>query len=395
MTPEVALQEPIARRILGEAINRLDRAPVNERTNAIRIPIDRSSAPEIFDAETTTDRELAWHVLEVLVSAGLGAIVYDRPVKYGAPFERKPRFVVAPEAEERLRSVYERPRPGISYPRAWAELVETSSLSEQAKQVIGRLPVSISGHTASEVFERLLWIRQRHNAVDGALLREVSATAFWGLSKVLDTRQDLVAALLDLDECPYPEQPVHLNVFFAGPYDHKLIFIENKTSFERAIRDFHAAIAGGMLSPYQGAAILFSSGYVGSAKKLRRQHNVRVFYGLDQASLPDSISPFVTDFFSATDLPTWFWGDLDFAGMAILLRLKDNFPSAAAWREGYLPMLAALEGGRGHRPAEAGKEGQRPVALTGCAFADEELIPAIVRHGRFVDQEGFRMYGSS
>lgn len=348
MTPETALREPVARRILGEALNRLDRAPSGERTNAIRIPIDRSSAPEIFEADTAGDRDLAWHVLEVLEQAGFGTIAYDRPAKYGAPFERKPRFVVAPEAEERLRTALNRPRPGVSYMRAWASMVAESPLSDPAKQAISRSPISIAGRAGGEVFQRLLWIRDKHAVSDGALLREVSAKAFWGLSKVLDGRQDLVAALLDLDECPYPEQPVHLNVFLAGPYDHRLIFIENKTSFERAIRDFHEAVASDEASPYQGAAVIFSSGYVGSAKKLRRQQHVRIFYALDEASLPESVGPFAADFFSAADLPTWFWGDLDFSGMTILLRLRDNFPSAAAWQEGYAPMLVELNDGGGH-----------------------------------------------
>ena len=394
MTPEVALREPLARRILGEALNRLDRAPMEERTNAIRIPIDASTAPELFEADTAGDRALAWHVLEVLEAAGFGAIAYDKPARHGAALERKPRFVVAPEAEERLRTAFDRPRPGVSYPSAWAALVDRSALGERAREVISRSPISIAGRAADEVFERLLWVRDQHDGGDGALLREVSAKAFWGLSKVLDLRQDLVAALLDLDECPYPEQPVHLNVFFAGPYDHRLIFIENKTSFERAIRDHHEAAVTGTISPYQGAAVVFSSGYVGSAKKLRRQQYVRTFYALDDTSSPNSIEPFVTDFFSGTDLPTWFWGDLDFSGMAILMRIRENFPSAAAWPDGYGPMLLQLDGGHGHTPAESGKEGQRAISFTGCTYADADLIPAIVRHGRFVDQEGFRVRGA-
>lgn len=393
MTPEIALREPLARRILGEALNRLDRAPIEERTNAIRIPIDPKSAPELFEADTAGDRALAWHVLEVLESAGFGTIAYDKPARHGAALERKPRFVVAPEAEERLRTALGRPRPGVSYPSAWAALVDRSPLGERARDTISRSPIFMTGRTADEVFQRLLWVRDQHYGGEGALLREVSAKAFWGMSKVLDARQDLVAALLDLDECPYPEQPVHLNVFFAGPYDHRLIFIENKTSFERAIRDYHEAAVGGMTSSYQGAAVVFSSGYVGSAKKLRRQHYVRTFYALDDCSSPDSIEPFVADFFSAADLPTWFWGDLDFSGMSILLRIRDNFPSASAWREGYAQMLVQLDAGHGHTPIESGKEGQQAISSTGCVYADTQLIPAILRHDRFIDQEGFRVRG--
>jgi hypothetical protein len=83
----------------------------------------------------------------------------------------------------------------------------------------------------------------------------------------------------------------------------------------------------------------------------------------------------------------FFWGDLDFSGMAILASLRSGFPSAQAWRSGYEPMLTRLIDGDGHSPAESGKERQRPVDQTGCPYADDALIPALKFYGRFVDQE--------
>src|SRR6266436_3426725 len=90
---------------------------------------------------------------------------------------------------------------------------------------------------------------------------------------------------------------------------------------------------------------------------------------------------------SNTDIPTFFWGDLDHSGMAILASLRSTFPSAQAWRPGYGPMLARLMCGDGHSPAESGKERQRLVERTGCAYADETLIRALKSSGQFVDQE--------
>ena len=43
--------------------------------------------------------------------------------------------------------------------------------------------------------------------------------------------------------------------------------------------------------------------------------------------------------------------------------------------------------GAGLTPEAAGKSGQLQVVLTGCSFADTELLPALSAHGRFVDQE--------
>jgi len=40
--------------------------------------------------------------------------------------------------------------------------------------------------------------------------------------------------------------------------------------------------------------------------------------------------------------PVYFWGDLDFAGMDILLNLKLRFKTVQAWQAGYQPMLEIL-----------------------------------------------------
>jgi hypothetical protein len=138
-------------------------------------------------------------------------------------------------------------------------------------------------------------------------------------------------------------------------------------------------------------AIVYSSGFVGSSKNLRKSQSVRPFYCLDETSLMECVGPFNRDLFSTEDLETYFWGDLDFAGMAILRHLRGTFPSATAWRPGYLPMLDHLVAGMGHTPEEARKDGQRPIESTGCQLADNTLLPAIRKYGRFVDQEGYRI----
>ena len=73
--------------------------------------------------------------------------------------------------------------------------------------------------------------------------------------------------------------------------------------------------------------------------------------------------------------------------MQILASLRGVFDSLEAWRPGYAPMLEHLQQGHGHTPEAAGKSGQLQVVVTGCSFADTELLPALNAHGRFVDQE--------
>lgn len=388
MTPETALNEQLARRLLGSALDRLDRSLPEDRANAVRIPIDEKTAPEIYRPETNADREIAWHVLEVLVDAGVGTIEYRRAARHGSREDRRPVFQLstAPANEGRLRAFYGRPRPGLKYSEEWRALVQSSDLDDRAKAAIAGLPVVIAGRSAADVFSRLVSIRDRHEPAESLHLREVSTRTFWGLSKVLDSRTDLVAALLGLPECPYPTQPIHLNVYFAGAYSW-LLFVENKTSFERAIRDAREALVHGRTSAYAGAALVYSSGFMGTSGRMREPSGSRIFYCLDGVSSANQVAAFEAAFYTDADVDAAFWGDLDHAGMAILSSLRGSFPFARAWEPGYAPMLARLGAGEGHDPEEARKSGQRSIAATGCPYADGFLIPALAKHGRFIDQE--------
>jgi hypothetical protein len=388
MNVDVALKDPLAKRVLGNALDRLDRSPPEGRVKAVRVPIDHDMAPEIYAADTSADREVAWHVLDVLAEAGIGTIEYRRAARYGSREDRQPVFQIstAPPNEELLRSFYGRPRPGIRYSDGWRTLAQSSQLDDDAKKVVGELPIVINGRSATEVFDRLLSIRDRPRDGRSLYLREVSSQAFWGLSKILDTRSDLVAALLGAEECPYSTQPIHLNIFFAGTFSW-MLFIENKTSFERAMRDAEQALSTGQPTSYAGAALIYCSGFMGTAGRIRDVSGVRTFYCLSSVSRPGEIEAFETAFLTSADITAAFWGDLDYAGMAILASLRSSFPSATAWEPGYGPMLARLENGEGHAPEEARKTGQKPVASTGCPYADGILIPALDTVGRFVDQE--------
>jgi hypothetical protein len=181
--------------------------------------------------------------------AGIGNLVYRRAARHGSREERQPVFEVSTTSdnEARLRTFYCRPRPGLKYSEEWRSLVRSSDLNEDVKGSIGDLPISIPGRTATEVFHRLISIRTLYEDRESLHLREVSSRTFWGLSKFLDNRSELVAALLGLPECPYPAQPIHLNIYFAGAFSW-ILFIENKTSFERAIRDARDALLHGRFS---------------------------------------------------------------------------------------------------------------------------------------------------
>ncbi|MEH2528436.1 MULTISPECIES: Wadjet anti-phage system protein JetD domain-containing protein [unclassified Bradyrhizobium] len=211
-------------------------------------------------------------------------------------------------------------------------------------------------------------------AAEPLLLREVSSRAFWGLSKLLDGRGDIVAALLEVDECPFPEQPVILNVHLWRA-SLSLLFVENHVSFERLRRR----------TDLVDTALVYSSGFRGAALRLRKPQGASIYYS--RGCPDDATGAFEFALFSVPDISTFFWGDLDYSGMAILAALRSTFPNAQAWRPGYEPMVERLRSGEGHSPLESGKEGQRPIDLTGCPYADEVLIPTLKASGLFIDQE--------
>jgi len=207
-------------------------------------------------------------------------------------------------------------------------------------------------------------------------LRELSAMHFRGHSKVLDAREELLR-LLGAGNGRVLEAPIQLLVDLPkGWTGHEVLFIENGVSLERMARHRQPAWAD--------AALVYSAGFRGGARRLREAEGSSLYWRGRVADADaerfeawlydDSIEPAVA-----------FYGDLDFAGLAILAQLRAGFRGCTAWRPGYQALLAWL--GTGHAPHEANKERQLDPGVTGCPFADEVLLPALRREGRCVDQE--------
>jgi hypothetical protein len=368
--------DPLIRRILGRAIDRLDALPASERTHAIRLNLDETLAPEIYNADSLATREVAWALLDSLEASGLLKIDYRLHRKHGSREERRPYLDITWDdtTEDVVRAAVARPRKAASYSAQWRTVLEAHKppLSPTVLAKLSTSAIGVRGRSMEEVFSRFLSIRTM--AAEALLLREVSSRAFWGLSKLLDGRGDIVAALLEVDECPFPEQPIILNVhLWRAP--SSLLFVENHVSFER-LRCRPDLV---------DTALVYSSGFRGAAQRLRKPHGASIYYSRGCAD--DATGAFEFALFSVPDISTFFWGDLDYSGMAILAALRSTFPNAQAWRPGYEPMVERLRSGEGHSPSESGKERQRPIDSTGCPYADQVLIPALKTSEKFVDQE--------
>lgn len=376
MTADAALNEALIHRLFTRVLNRLDVQPAAERSLPVRINLDPTMAPEIHLAESLAGRAVAWAAVDGVVAAGWARLNFRLHRRHGSREEREPYLDVtwSADVEELIRSRLGRPMKGLSYAARWRAALERRCLpiSEAALAKLCAAPIEVSGRSIEDVLSRFLSIRDM--AEDSLLLREVSSRAFWGLSKLLDGRAEAVAALLDVEECPFPEQPIVLNVHLFESA-RSFLFIENHVAFERLRRREGLA----------DIALIFSSGFRGAAMRLRKSGGCSVYYS--RSSPQHAIGLFEEHLFSSFDVPVFFWGDLDYSGMAILASLRSIFPSAQAWQSGYAPMLVRLLRQDGHSPLESGKTRQRPVERTGCPYADEVLIPALLTSGQFVDQE--------
>lgn len=175
-----------------------------------------------------------------------------------------------------------------------------------------------------------------------------------------------------------------IQLLVAAPdrFDH-VLFIENAVTFER-MADHHQA-------DWENALLVFAAGFRGSAGRMRAQRGSRLYFrtgGQSGVGLRCAIEAWL---YGRSDLPVHFFGDLDFSGLQILASLREGFPGAQAWRPGYSALAALLQQGKGHSPSAADKDGQTEPLPCGCSYSDGVLLPLLLKTGRFIDQEAWRL----
>ena len=376
MSEPLWLKDSGVLQLLNTLVDKLDGAEAQGKPLARAVKLDDKSFPALFKASLEEERERQWSYVEQMVAWGWFELKTDRQRPGQVAYECKPRLVIRDEAS--LRAVTGRPVRIRSGGELWREAVfRLPGLEESVKETVSRMKLEVPGRTADDVAQQLALLPTL--VEEPLLLREVSARLFWGLSKVLDGRQALVAALLGLEECPFPEMPVQLQVFLPPSGFTGVLFIENLATFEQATRDGTGR--------YVGLTLIYAAGFKGSARRLRSATGASVYFAAHGSVEEKQTSRFLAWLRAGARLPCWFWGDLDHAGMRILAALRGVFDDASAWEPGYSPMLARLKAGQGHSAESGAKKGQQPIDLTGCAYADKHLIPELTTTGRFVDQE--------
>ena len=375
------LHSPAIRALLNRLVDHLDRAEARGSAAAQTLPLNDTSWPALYRATFESDKEMLWEQVLKLVELGWIQVLPVQAERSNQGYDQKPRLrVLNIDAVRKATGRPERQRSSIE---RWRDAIDANlDASDEAKRTAGDYCIDMPDRDMAQVVERLNTLKGM--AAMPLLLREVSARLFWGMSKVLDNRTGLVAALLGLDECPFPESPIQLQAYLPPGGFGGVLFIENQMSFEQAIRS--------QTPTFSKLALVYASGFKGSAARLRTPGTASLYFSHRGELGGDRTDYFESWLFGKNiTIPVSFWGDLHWSGLRILAALRNNFPDMQAWQPGYEPMLKSLLDGQGHSPEAADKKGQRPLARTGCSFADCQLLPALVSQGRFVDQEQFTL----
>lgn len=357
--------EPELQALLNTVLDRFDLQPASARRTAISLPVERY-LPSLARNDAAADQ--CWALVETLAREGLLQIRPGRRSAYDSPWQGA-RLAFALDSETTLRGWLDR-APSMPVMDAWRRAVmRHADRFPGGCELLLQRRIAITGREPDEVVAAFAHL----GALRGPLtLRQLSAYAFWGNSKVLDDRGDLVAA--SFPALVIADRPIVVAVHLPSS-PRGVLFIENQDTYTGATRGVPAAT--------QGLALVYAAGFRSAAQRIRSRSGALLHFAGDVAAR----DAFERWWFDAADPagPCHFWGDLDFAGMQILKSLRQRFGEVNAWQPGYAPMLAALREAGGYR---GGGDAVDPLdpARTGCPYADDVLLPAIRAAGQ-IDQE--------
>ncbi len=375
-------EEPQILAMLHAVLDRFDRQPGDARQRHVTFAAEEQ-LPALAGNDSAADA--AWAQILELERLGVLTVRAGRRSPYDADW-KSARLAFAPLCEPVLRDWLQREwlEPAM---QSWRRAVESRAEAFPGGcEALLKRRIVIPNRSAEEVLAALATLGMRGAlAVRGeqgpgaqgspATLRQLSATAFWGDSKVLDDRGDLLAALFP--DLVVRERTLVVSVHLPASC-RGVLFIENQDTYTAAVAGFPEE--AGCL------ALVYAAGFRSTAARVRSRSGALLHYcGEGSAAM---LPAFERWWYEEGPVPgpLWFWGDLDFAGMQILKALRSRFADVCAWRPGYEPMLETLRTRGGYRPPATDAQGQSDPGVTGCPFADEELLPAARTHGQ-LDQE--------
>ncbi|QTK37699.1 hypothetical protein [Xanthomonas citri] len=369
----------------------------------VRLLVDRKVAPELHDAVDADQVQLLSMQIDDLCATGWVVLLLEAPRAFAGFCDRRPRLelrdfdALAAWADYTPQAQRWRQQWRTHLAAHWAAYPQEAPVEPASVlDYLTRNPlIPVEGLPVEEATYSLTVLIELCRLGQTMALREASARAFQGRSKVLDHREELLR-LLGSSAGQFTEAPIQL--LLAPPSSRKLtdaidgetraltevLFIENLVTFEH--------MADARIPGWESSLLVYAAGFRGSARRLRSRIGCRLY--LREPAFAAWLPVIEAWLFGSRDddrnLPTvsvHFFGDLDYSGMQILASLREVFPKARAWHPGYVQLSSLLVVGGGHLPEMATKAQQVDPGHTGCAYADDELLPLLRSKGRFIDQE--------
>ncbi len=376
-TPIFVTEQAEILAILNWFINQLDKQGFDTRQRAPVLHIKKSNSlfKSLYRFNENTD--FIWFCIKQLAEKeGIFQLQLTRNHYTQDVVYDKARLIFNPDKEELVRQWLQRPRinPEISY---WNQLVRQYQNFFEAPDFLLNTPLQKDGWSAEQIMEGLICIGQ--NLKKPLSLRQLSCECFLSDSKFLDSHSNLIAQLFP---SLYPNiaiRPLIINAYLPQTI-RSILFIENQDTF----LEYCAT------SP-EDQVVIYSYGFKASCKNIRQKNSV-VFSIINSQDASTTLNQLEQYWYqeNLSEPAYYFWGDLDYSGLAILKALKEPFPHLIAWQKGYQPMLERLAAGQGHLAEQTRKCRQAIVEQTGCHYTDKILLPALKEYQRFVDQEIYR-----
>ncbi|WP_096085664.1 Wadjet anti-phage system protein JetD domain-containing protein [Agaribacterium haliotis] len=361
-------EEPLVQEILNRFLDQCDRSV------KAQLRVSAKSTPELFDY-VDDDPQYLWHLLKSLDNEYHILSVQKQRGKSGRDANENALLVFNSDQEALVRAWLNRPAFD-PYTLTWNErFAKVHHVFEDNGAALEK-PLRVEGRSAGEVLQAFASLAEQ--IATPQTLRNLSAKCFWGDSKFLDNKFDLVCALFPQASMAIEPRPIMMNVVLPDQLD-EIIFVENQDSFLmlKQLADLNPR--------FMHSAFVYSSGFKGSSLTVRKKGNA-IFSTLNSAS-PEMLIEFQRWWFDGGEAPCYFWGDMDYAGLAILRALRKSFEGMQAWQPGYELMMSFHDKGHGHQIRDSKKMKQLDPGTCGCRYADDVLLPAIRSSQRFLDQE--------
>lgn len=361
--------------LLSQFIGKMDKG------TRLLIRLTPMTAPALFDYNNP-ESDMVWSLIQLLeqehrvLSIELEKQRPDKEIYDNA----KIRF--NPESENLVRRWLGRPKRK-PYKVEWRLAVESLEWNTSTDvSYIATNPLKYWNIEAGDMAAQLLTTET--SLSKPKTLREISAAYFWGDSKFLDSRQEYLESAFPHQKENILTRPVLVNAYIPESFT-SVLFIENQDTFLMLASNLVAMSETG--GTKNTMAIVYTAGYRGSAARIR-DYSGYVISAVAQTS-PKVIDRFTQwwELKSDDQIPTFFWGDLDYSGLAILSALRGIFKGMTVWRPGYDAMLLHHGNNVSHPISSANKGAQKDPGQTGCPYSDDILLPAIRMDELFVDQE--------